>query len=109
MVYIYWETVYGKVVGACRLLEYIEELNYPKDLYAGRVWPNSPPFRDPENQHYMSYKFYPFQFLPPFIAAGASLLSTNLLQNMSIIAHYTKYVPYDDVFYGKTTPIIFSQ
>jgi len=97
------------VICACRLLEYIEELNYPKDLYAGRVWPNSPPFRDPENQHYMSYKFYPFQFLPPFIAAGASLLSTNLLQNMSIIAHYTKYVPYDDVFYGKTTPIIFSQ
>ncbi|XP_067942068.1 beta-1,3-galactosyltransferase brn-like [Watersipora subatra] len=83
-----------------RLLQYLRDANYPKDLLAGRVWSSSRPFRSKYDKHYMSYEFYPFRLLPPFIAAGATLMSVEIIEPMLIIAKFTKSVDFDDVFYG---------
>lgn len=79
----------------------MEDLKYPTDLYAGRLWESSRPGRETDHAQYMSYKLYPYRRLPPFIAAGASLISTEMIQKLEIIAKFTKYLPFDDVFYGK--------
>ena len=84
-----------------RLLQYLEELKYPKDLYAGRLWDSSRPGREVDHAQYMSYKLYPYRRLPPFIAAGASLISVEMIEKLTIIAQFTKYLPFDDVFYGE--------
>jgi len=84
----------------CRLVEYLKEKAYPPDLYAGRVWSDARPFRDPNHPHYMSFEFYPYRRLPPFIAAGATLISATVAKSLNIVGQFTKYLPFDDVFYG---------
>ena len=72
-------------------------------MYAGRLWSASRPFRRKGHAQTTSFDFYPYKLWPPFIAAGASLISKEVVEALLIIAKYTKFVPFDDVFYGKCT------
>ncbi|XP_067939131.1 beta-1,3-galactosyltransferase brn-like [Watersipora subatra] len=83
-----------------RLVQYLKDSNYPRDLFAGKLWPASRPIRDITDPHYLSFEFYPYRWLPPFIAAGANLISVELIEPMDIIAKFTKFVEFDDVFYA---------
>lgn len=80
------------------LLSYLNTANRTS-FYGGQMWFASP-FRDPSHKHYRSLKQYPFALYPPFIAAGAMLVSVDVAEQFFILSHYTAYFPFDDVFYG---------
>ena len=81
------------------LVEFLR-VNGTSHMFTGKLWPASYPPRRKADPHYMSFEFYPFRRLPPFIAAGATILSRDIVLPLHVVARYTKYVPFDDVFYG---------
>lgn len=80
------------------LLQYLRQANRTS-FYGGQMW-FAAPFRDPSHKHYRSLQQYPYALYPPFIAAGAMLLSSDVVEKFFILSHYTTYFPFDDVFYG---------
>lgn len=80
------------------LLMYLDTANRTC-FYGGQMW-FAAPFRDPTHKHYRSLQQYPYALYPPFIAAGAMLLSVDVAEQFFILSHYTAYFPFDDVFYG---------
>lgn len=82
------------------LLKYVTVMNRDTGVYGGKVWTNAAPVRWPRDKHYRSLKDYRFQVFPPFVAAGAVLLTQDVAQSFYILSAYTKYIPFDDVFYG---------
>jgi len=81
------------------LISYLRTHGKPA-LIGGKVWASSAPRRLPSDPHYLSYDFYPYSRFPPFIAAGAIIISRDLVQPLHIFSYFTKHVPFDDVFYG---------
>jgi len=86
-------------LNVAQLLNYLKQNGRPK-FYSGKVWKNAYVHRDPTSPHYLSFETYPFQFFPPYIAAGGTILSADIVRQLHIISKYTKYIPFDDVFYG---------
>ena len=81
------------------LLKYLYNLKSHKNFYGGQMW-FGPPFRQRFHKHYRSLDQYPFEYYPPFIAAGAMLLSEDVAKRFFILSHYTEYFPFDDVYFG---------
>ncbi|XP_060078865.1 beta-1,3-galactosyltransferase brn-like [Ylistrum balloti] len=81
------------------LLDYLHGL--PQDLshslFAGRMWHDAPQ-RGPEQKWYMSFKDYPFDRYPPFLSAGATIMSMDIVKKLQIGIQYTKKFKFDDVF-----------
>ena len=79
---------------------YIRFIDKPTGLYGGKTWWDSQPFRLPLHKHYVSLNDYPFSQYPPFVTAGAILLSIDVAEKLYVGSKFTKYYPFDDVFFG---------
>ena len=79
---------------------YIRYINKPTGLYCGQTWWNSQPYRIPFHKHYLTISDYPYSAFPPYVTGGAMLLSADVVEKFYITSQYTKYFPFDDVFYG---------
>ncbi|XP_060085425.1 beta-1,3-galactosyltransferase brn-like [Ylistrum balloti] len=81
------------------LLAYLHGLpqNMYSSLYAGHVW-NTYPQRCLHQKWYMSFEDYPFDRYPPFLSAGAIIMSMDVVKRLQIGIQYTKMFKFDDVF-----------
>ncbi|CAG9536913.1 unnamed protein product [Cercopithifilaria johnstoni] len=68
-------------------------------LYAGWKF-DTRPFRTRFHKHRVSIATYPFNRYPPYISAGAVLLSSQTIREMYYAIQYTRLYPYDDIFAG---------
>ncbi|OWF43467.1 beta-1,3-galactosyltransferase brn-like [Mizuhopecten yessoensis] len=81
------------------LLEYLHGLpsSTVRSLFAGYVFDDIPQ-RGPTQKWYMPYEVYPFDKYPPFISAGAVILSMEFVKKLQIAIPFTKHFKFDDVF-----------
>lgn len=79
---------------------FLTKLGSATDVYGGDVWSQSRPFRLPLHKHYVSLQEYPYTYYPDYVTAGAILLSQDVAKKFYITSLYTKYYPFDDVYYG---------
>lgn len=82
------------------LLQYLNVTDKQNGLYGGKVWSGAVPERLQSHKHYRSLTDYKYGVYPPFVAAGAVLLTQDVARSFYILSAYTKYFPFDDVFYG---------
>lgn len=73
---------------------------YQEDLYAGYVFDNSAPIRWVFSKWYVSLDEYPYSKWPPYVTAGAYVLSRKSLEDLYYGSIYTKYFRFDDIFLG---------
>lgn len=73
---------------------------YKKDLYAGYMFKGSRPIRWVFSRWYISLDVYPYSEWPPYITAGAYVLSRKSLEELYLASIYTYSFPFDDVFLG---------
>ena len=79
----------------------VTSVNEYKDyLFAGYVFPYSSPIRWFMSKWYVSLDEYPFSHWPPYITAGAYVLSQKSLQDLYYASIYTNYFRFDDIFLG---------
>jgi len=69
-------------------------------LYAGKVFPCSLPKRHWLSKHYVSLQAYPYDRYPPYVTAGAYVLSREALRALYNATRYTGWFPFDDVYLG---------
>nr|CAG4637065.1 EOG090X07IA [Ceriodaphnia reticulata]SVE72983.1 EOG090X07IA [Ceriodaphnia reticulata] len=74
----------------------IDEMEDQK-LYAGYVF-HSPPLRHRPSKWYVSLNEYPYHLWPPYVTAGAYVVSREALLNLHYGSYYTKYFQFDDIF-----------
>ncbi|OWF37371.1 beta-1,3-galactosyltransferase brn-like [Mizuhopecten yessoensis] len=81
------------------LLEYLNGLPYStvRSLFAGYVFDDIPQ-RGPTQKWYMPFEDYPFDKYPPFISAGALMLSMEFVKKLQIAIPFTKQFKFDDIF-----------
>ncbi|XP_015438545.1 PREDICTED: beta-1,3-galactosyltransferase brn [Dufourea novaeangliae] len=79
----------------------IFDLELPEDvrLYAGFVFVSSP-HRHKSSKWYVSLSEYPYHLWPPYVTAGAYILSKEALLDMYYTSFYTKYFKFDDIYIG---------
>jgi hypothetical protein len=72
------------VVFKSRKLNQLVDFDLPEDvrLFAGEVFPDSSPLRHKSSKWYVTLEEYPFDRYPPFITAGAYVLSRAALIDM---------------------------
>lgn len=70
-----------------------------EDLYAGWRFDSSP-FRSRWSKHFTPLSMYPFSDYPPYISAGAVVMSKTTARKIFYASHYVRYYPYDDIFTG---------
>lgn len=68
-------------------------------LFAGYVFVSSP-HRHKSSKWYVSLKEYPYHLWPPYVTAGAFILSKQALTDMYYASMYTKHFRFDDIFLG---------
>ena len=68
-------------------------------LFAGYVFISSP-HRHKSSKWYISLKEYPYDLWPPYITAGAFVLSKEALLDMYYGSMYTKHFRFDDIYLG---------
>ena len=76
-----------------------------QDFYAGAVVPiyHRTPHRNNsiENGKWkISIEEYKYNLYPPFINAGAYVMSQHTMKTMYLATHFVKKFPFDDVYYG---------
>lgn len=69
-------------------------------LWAGFVFSRSRPMRHRWSKWYLSLEEYPFSRFPPYVTAGAFVLSQPALRDLYRVAQYTRQFRYDDIFLG---------
>ncbi|XP_029673433.1 beta-1,3-galactosyltransferase brn [Formica exsecta] len=69
-------------------------------LFAGFVFMRSAPHRHKFSKWYVSLKEYPYHLWPPYITAGAYILSREALLDLYYTSFYTKHFRFDDIFLG---------
>lgn len=79
----------------------IFDFELPDDvrLFAGYVFVSSP-HRHRTSKWYVSLKEYPYHLWPPYVTAGAYVLSKEALIDMYYTSLYTKHFKFDDIFLG---------
>lgn len=100
-------------VSPLNILRFVDNPNnYPDDsssnssydpdqnLYAGHVFGNSAPMRIPWLKWYISYDEYKYNIWPPYITAGAYILSRKSLPDLFYASFFTQFLRFDDVFLG---------
>lgn len=68
-------------------------------LYTGYVFRSSP-HRHFISKWYVSLNEYPYHMWPPYVTAGAYVLSKNALIDMYFASFYTKHFRFDDIYIG---------
>lgn len=68
-------------------------------LFAGYVFVSSP-HRHKTSKWYISLKEYPYNLWPPYVTAGAYVLSKEALFKMYYTSCYTKHFKFDDIYLG---------
>uniref|UniRef100_A0A7I4Z750 Hexosyltransferase n=1 Tax=Haemonchus contortus TaxID=6289 RepID=A0A7I4Z750_HAECO len=81
------------------LLRHISDENRLLQLYEGWMF-NTTPFRFRFHKHYTSLEMYPFDRYPPYISAGAVLMSHNTVAHFYHALQLVKIYPFDDVYAG---------
>ncbi|XP_070161404.1 beta-1,3-galactosyltransferase brn [Polyergus mexicanus] len=69
-------------------------------LFAGFVFMRSAPHRHKFSKWYVSLKEYPYHLWPPYVTAGAYILSREALLDLYYTSFYTKHFRFDDIFLG---------
>lgn len=69
-------------------------------LYSGFVFPSSSPLRHRPSKWFVSLEEYPFSRYPPYVTAGAIVLSNQSLADMHFASYYTKHFRFDDIYVG---------
>lgn len=77
------------------------EFELPDDvrLYTGYVFLSSP-HRHYTSKWYVSLEEYPYHLWPPYVTAGAYILSKNSIIDMYYTSFYTKHFRFDDIYVG---------
>uniref|UniRef100_A0A6V7L7I4 Hexosyltransferase n=1 Tax=Bracon brevicornis TaxID=1563983 RepID=A0A6V7L7I4_9HYME len=77
------------------------DLELPDDvrLFAGYVFVSSP-HRHKTSKWYVPLSEYPFHLWPPYVTAGAYVLSKVALVDMYLTSLYTKHFRFDDIYLG---------
>ena len=69
----------------------------PIPLVSGYVF-HSPPQRHQPSKWYVSLEEYPYHLWPPYVTAGAYVVSREALLELYYGSFYTKYFRFDDIF-----------
>ncbi|RWS09456.1 Beta-1:3-galactosyltransferase brn-like protein [Dinothrombium tinctorium] len=67
-------------------------------LYAGYVFNNSLPIRCKMSKWRLSIQEYPYSRFPPYVTAGAIVLSNSALIDMYYASFYVKHFRFDDIY-----------
>ncbi|KAK6018750.1 N-acetyllactosaminide 3-alpha-galactosyltransferase, partial [Ostertagia ostertagi] len=81
------------------LLHHLSEENHSLHLYEGWMF-NTSPFRFRLHKHSVSLKLYPFDRYPPYISAGAVLMSRNTVAHFYYALQFVRIYPFDDIYAG---------
>ena len=73
--------------------------NSEKDLYAGFVC-FVPPVRDKSSKFFITFEEYQYNMFPPFINAGAYVISNKTMKKLFLASHFVKLFRFDDVYMG---------
>ncbi|CAJ0579682.1 unnamed protein product, partial [Mesorhabditis spiculigera] len=87
------------VVNVARLLSQIRDAELEVDLYKGWRFDSSP-FRMTLSKHAVSYAQYPFDRYPPYITAGAVLLSRETVEKFIHAIPQAELYLMDDIYAG---------
>ncbi|RZF38003.1 hypothetical protein LSTR_LSTR006402 [Laodelphax striatellus] len=84
-----------------RKLQQVLDYQLPENvsLYSGYVFFSSP-LRHLTSKWYVSLEEYPFHMWPPYVAAGAYVVSHEALLDMYYGSFFTKHFRFDDVYLG---------
>ncbi|XP_046404351.1 beta-1,3-galactosyltransferase brn [Ischnura elegans] len=79
----------------------VVDFDLPDDalLWAGYVFYSSP-HRHKSSRWYVSLSEYPYDRWPPYVTAGAFVLSQNAFRLLYFASMYTKHFRFDDIFLG---------
>lgn len=77
------------------------DYNLPDEIkfYAGYVF-FSAPHRHYTSKWYVTLAEYPYHLWPPYVTAGAYIVSQEALLDMYYTSFYTKHFKFDDVYVG---------
>ena len=94
------EEEYKKQIG--RKLNQLVDFDLPSDvkLFTGYVFPRSRPQRFKWSKWFVDMLEYPFNFWPPYVTAGAYILSRDALVDMYYTSYYTRMFRFDDIWLG---------
>lgn len=74
------------------------ELPSDAELFAGFMFPYSRPHRHFSSKWYVSLQEYPFSRYPPYITAGAYVLSKAALKKIYYASFFVKHFRFDDIY-----------
>jgi len=85
-----------------RHLNQLVDFDLPDDvrLFTGFVFPRSRPHRHKSSKWFVGLDEYPYDFWPPYVTAGAYVLSREALIDMYFTSYYTKMFRFDDIWLG---------
>lgn len=85
-----------------RKLSQLVDFDLPDDvrLWAGFVFDRSRPHRHRSSKWFVDLDEYPFDFWPPYVTAGAYVLSREALVDMYFTSFYTEKFRFDDIWLG---------
>lgn len=69
-------------------------------MFAGFVFMRSSPQRHKFSKWYVPLKEYPYNLWPPYVTAGAYILSKEALLDLYYASLYTKHFRFDDIYLG---------
>ncbi|EFA03672.1 Beta-1,3-galactosyltransferase brn-like Protein [Tribolium castaneum] len=82
-----------------KLHQYDFDLDVNVRLYAGFVFVSAP-HRHRTSKWYVSLSEYPYDMWPPYVTAGAYVVSREALLDMYYASFYTKHFKFDDIYVG---------
>jgi len=85
-----------------RHLSQLVDFDLPDDvrLFAGFVFQRSRPHRHKFSKWFVDIDEYPFDYWPPYVTAGAYVLSREALVDMYFTSYFTKMFRFDDIWLG---------
>ncbi|XP_046607362.1 beta-1,3-galactosyltransferase brn [Neodiprion virginianus] len=97
------KTLHPSAVGISRnrTKRQIFDIELPEDvrLFTGYVFVSAP-HRHRTSKWYVSLDEYPYHLWPPYVTAGAYILSKEALLDMYYASFYTKHFRFDDIYLG---------
>ncbi|EFX64346.1 hypothetical protein DAPPUDRAFT_66289 [Daphnia pulex] len=91
------DDMYVSTKNLLRFFNEASNLNENLKLYAGYVF-HSPPQRHQPSKWFVSLEEYPYHLWPPYVTAGAYVVSREALLDLYYASFYTKYFRFDDIF-----------
>lgn len=72
----------------------------PSHFFAGYKFPNSKPHRIKTSKWFIALKEYPFSRFPPYVTAGAYIMSMPTVQTLYYTSYFTLPFRFDDIYLG---------